>query len=143
MQIATIKHCTGCRSDKPTEDFTGNRTSPDGLQDHCRQCFRERHARKHPQHNRRGHVWRNYGMIWIDYVAMWEAQGRSCKICSRPVLLYGPNKLVVAHPDHDHTTGIVRGLLCHFCNSGVGYFRENPTLLLAAADYLLESRRKI
>ena len=40
------------------------------------------------------------------------------------------------HWDHDHTTGEFRGWLCSTCNSGLGFFRDNPYLLRAAARYL-------
>jgi len=38
--------------------------------------------------------------------------------------------------DHDHSTGEIRGHLCHDCNVGIGWFRDNPARLLKAADYL-------
>jgi hypothetical protein len=40
--------------------------------------------------------------------------------------------------DHDHTTGEVRKLLCRKCNMGIGYFDDNPDLLLKAVMYLKE-----
>jgi hypothetical protein len=75
-----------------------------------------------------------------DFELKAEQQGGGCAICGEQV------KLSV---DHDHeccpvvdrarnyTCGLcVRGLLCEFCNRGLGMFRDNPDLLRKAADYL-------
>lgn len=42
----------------------------------------------------------------------------------------------ILYYDHDHLTGQGRGLLCHACNVGLGWFRENPQAMRAAADYI-------
>lgn len=38
--------------------------------------------------------------------------------------------------DHDHSTNKVRGILCHQCNSMLGYARDNIAILRAGAEYL-------
>jgi hypothetical protein len=38
--------------------------------------------------------------------------------------------------DHDHTTGMIRGVLCHRCNTALGWFKDDPTLISKALDYL-------
>jgi hypothetical protein len=38
--------------------------------------------------------------------------------------------------DHCHDTGKVRGLLCNHCNVGIGFFKNNPALLLKTIAYL-------
>lgn len=40
------------------------------------------------------------------------------------------------HLDHNHATGDIRGGLCRTCNLGLGYFKDSPDLLVAAAGYL-------
>ena len=54
-----------------------------------------------------------------------------CEICGRT---NGARRLAV---DHDHNTGKVRGLLCHRCNAGLGLFRDDPSILTLAREYLL------
>jgi hypothetical protein len=38
--------------------------------------------------------------------------------------------------DHSHKTGVVRGLLCIACNTGIGMLRDSPELLANAINYL-------
>jgi hypothetical protein len=72
---------------------------------------------------------RRYGVTPEQVEAMLAAQGRACAICRTPI-----NETVAV--DHCHTTKVVRGLLCHFCNCGLGYFKDSRDNLLAAAEYL-------
>ena len=59
--------------------------------------------------------------------AMFQAQGGRCALCG------GAKALVV---DHDHATGKVRALLCHRCNTSLGWLEAHPGLLDRAAAYL-------
>ena len=54
-------------------------------------------------------------------------QEKRCVICKRNVIL---------RVDHCHTTGKVRGLLCHNCNTGLGQFKDNIDNLKMAIKYL-------
>jgi hypothetical protein len=73
---------------------------------------------------------KKYGLGLIEYQAMFEAQAGRCAICkSTPTV----KRLSV---DHDHKTGVVRGLLCTNCNLGLGNFKDNQEILKAASDYL-------
>jgi hypothetical protein len=38
--------------------------------------------------------------------------------------------------DHCHSSGQVRGMLCHPCNVALGHMKDDPARLRAAADYL-------
>jgi hypothetical protein len=76
-----------------------------------------------------------YGIVNADYLSMFESQGGCCAIC----LIHQSSfkrKLCV---DHDHSTGKVRGLLCHSCNSALGLARDDVNILRAAISYLERS----
>ncbi len=40
------------------------------------------------------------------------------------------------HVDHDHDTGVVRGILCFTCNVALGNIKDRRDLLLGLVDYL-------
>lgn len=69
-----------------------------------------------------------YGITQADYDQMVIDQDGKCAICGTT-----PEKLFV---DHCHDTGNVRQLLCLLCNSGIGFLRDNTTILKSAVDYL-------
>src|SRR5262245_33635531 len=71
----------------------------------------------------------NYGISLEDYQRMLERQGGVCAICKKK----SDETLCV---DHCHRTRKLRSLLCRKCNSGLGCFDDDPTLLRAAAAYV-------
>lgn len=80
---------------------------------------------------------RDYGITVEDYHALEKSQGYVCAICKKPE----SNRWSVDVPfslavDHDHNTGIVRGLLCGNCNTGIGKFYDSKELLESAIRYL-------
>lgn len=38
--------------------------------------------------------------------------------------------------DHDHKTGLHRGWLCHYCNVGIGFLKDDISILKSAIMYL-------
>jgi len=86
---------------------------------------------------RRNHRRRRYGLSYEEFLSMLEKQDHKCAICGRHI----EEKERDANVDHDHTTKVVRELLCRMCNVGIGHFMENSELLLKAADYLNKHRR--
>lgn len=104
-----------------------------------RAAHRERHVaygktyRERPgyQEERRGRLVRRYGLSQTAYAAMLNAQGGVCATCLRP-----PENNRALCIDHDHQTGIVRGLLCHECNVAIGNMRDDHKTALSISRYL-------
>ena len=69
-----------------------------------------------------------YKMSLAEFDALLHLQGGACAICGRV-----PDKFQV---DHDHDTGIVRGLLCRGCNTLLGQASESEAILSRAIEYL-------
>ena len=69
----------------------------------------------------------------MDYDALLAKQGGVCAICKRAGFpVRGP------YIDHDHRSGKVRGILCHFCNLMLGYMEDDPAIAQAMTVYLLQ-----
>ena len=108
----------------------------------CRSCHNEsirKYQKTHPEKRtpynpeaaRRCQLKKDFGLTVEEYNKMLEVQNGVCAICGNTDP--AGRQLAV---DHDHDTGDNRGLLCGVCNPGIGYFRDDPELLEAAARYL-------
>lgn len=89
-----------------------------------------RYRAKHPDRRLATHLRYKFGITLEEYDALLDAQDGRCAICgARP-------EGRMLDVDHDHATGIVRGLLCNNCNRGIGHLGDDAERLLAAAAYL-------
>lgn len=81
---------------------------------------------------------RYYGMTdTIEKRAeLFKGQDGKCAVCGKQLTLEKIKGSPVAQLDHDHKTKQLRGVLCHACNTGLGLFNDNPSLLRKAATYL-------
>lgn len=69
-----------------------------------------------------------------EYEALLEACDGRCEICGDATNPKRGSKTLCV--DHDHDTGVVRGLLCRRCNSAIGLFGDDPNLIANALFYL-------
>ena len=120
-----------CKACAVLKALKNNSSKPDKTAEEeatYRRKQRERHLRK------------TYNLSLEDFAIMLESQNNTCKICkceARSKRNSFRENLVV---DHDHTTGEVRGLLCHRCNVGLGSFKDNLGLVATAAAYLANTQ---
>lgn len=143
-----LKVCTKCKQEKPLHFFGNQKTNTStGKLPQCKTCTsqykkdnRETRLQKNREYNlknkdkvkkyrRLSLLRRLYKLTEQDYDNMLLSQNNRCKICNTI-----PEKIF--HVDHCHTTGKVRGLLCEFCNRGLGQFRDNVNIMNKAIDYI-------
>lgn len=74
---------------------------------------------------------KRYGVTEDWYQSKLKEQKNLCAICLKPLV---PGRYT--HIDHNHHTGIVRGLLCHHCNFLIGNAKEDKFILMQAINYL-------
>lgn len=124
------KKCRECLKSKPIEDFyfvpkkIGKRRSL------CKVCFGKIKTRPKCKDTFEKNLKSRYGIMRDDYEKMLVAQGGGCAICG------GTEKLVV---DHNHKTGVVRGILCFGCNVAIGHMLEDTARLRKAVAYLAQN----
>ena len=103
----------------------------------CRRGYEKLYREKDPQaikiRNRKRKMG-YYGLTCEDYDAIMLKQVGVCAICKERCIT--GKELAI---DHDHSTNVVRGLLCNKCNQGIGFFNDNIHLLTEAINYLNES----
>jgi hypothetical protein len=80
---------------------------------------------------------KTYGVDLSWFSCQFNKQGGSCAICKCAIDATPTRN---THVDHDHATGVVRGILCQACNKGLGLFHDSSDALIRASDYLKESR---
>lgn len=92
-------------------------------------------ARVHPDLVRDWRLRSQRGVTLAQYNEMLVRQGRRCAICHRTREESGQVRPFSV--DHDHKSGLVRGLLCARCNIMVGYLEHG--LKDAALSYLSQT----
>lgn len=97
---------------------------------------------KHSQLGDEARLWGGYakkfGLTKVQYEALLQAQGNSCAVCKKSFESMPRHQI---HLDHCHDSGRVRGILCLYCNRGIGCFFNDPSALKGAIDYLNTWRR--
>lgn len=94
----------------------------------CRSCWRVRCEPAGRKQN-----WKLRGIdnfTEVDYLRFYKEQNGKCAIC------FAPPGDQLFDVDHDHKTGIVRGLLCRDCNFMLGKAKDDSEVLKRASEYV-------
>lgn len=142
--FVTERSCTRCGEVKPIAEFRVRTRVNPRPRSTCKSCERVRsvgrwatmdrstrnemrrsaaYKLKHRPRERRRKIIRLFGEdVWLKVQS-----ATSCEICG------DSDRLV---PDHSHTKGHFRGILCNRCNLAVGLFKDDAVSLRKAARYL-------
>jgi len=128
--------CIDCKAERerrgepyPKQPRPANYGGPRSPRCWTHQKQRQR-ASKAGLHERR--VQKVYGLQPGQYGKLYIHQDKVCAICRR-----ANGKTRKLSVDHDHKTGLVRGLLCRPCNDILGHLRDDHEAARRLVAYLL------
>lgn len=90
------------------------------------------HYYKTRDRHRELYMAKRYNISVEDYRNLFIKFDNRCGICRKT----GQAKGKVLSVDHDHKTGKVRGLLCGNCNKGLGFLKDDLSLVNKIKEYL-------
>ena len=138
------RKCYTCKEEKPLEEFYRSKNEKYGRHGRCITCVKTRYLSDSAKeskkvYNRARSRRSGTGFTPEEFEQKFEEQGSRCAICGtdKPT-----GKWKVFAVDHNHETGQVRELLCNECNRGIGLLKDNPDLLMKAAEYLFKHNIK-
>lgn len=123
-----MKTCTRCKVEKSLSEYFADKRLKDGKESRCKACYYEARASYDKENRTFIRIRNRYGLDKDTYLSM-IAHG--CEACGTFERL---------NVDHDHETGKVRGILCHWCNTAEGQLKGDPDKALALAFYMLKHK---
>src|SRR5574337_134009 len=142
-----MKNCPSCKKVKEDSEFYVSKISGK-LYSYCRECqckkhklYLERNPSAIERRNKRSAAYRlnnpekvkyqikdatykkKYGVTYAFFLNLLETQNNKCAICGKEVICKRFNNHNRAVLDHCHSTGKIRAILCHMCNSAIGLLR--------------------
>lgn len=148
------KRCYSCKVTKPISEFHKCSSRADGYEYQCKACkhiastsertkayqkrfYEANKARRNSEAKgdttRRNRLRNGFTRELYDLAL--ELQAGACAVCGGDLSVLDPKD---RHADHCHATGTPRGILCRWCNQGLGFFQDSPELLKRAAEYVVD-----
>ena len=119
------KVCNVCHRLLDIEDFAKNQNAKNNRtvrRPSCRECRKKIDGIPIPSKEKRK---------WTKNKPAYEPF--QCPICQKTTIPSLTSRVVL---DHNHDTGKVRGWICDSCNTGIGRFKDDISLLESAIAYL-------
>jgi hypothetical protein len=136
------KVCSRCSIEQPIDQYIVTDRKTGRRNTWCKTCeraranahyaksesYRERRKAasklqvKTPEASRRHRLKHKYSLTETQFDALLETQNHSCALCGTTEVGNAQWERKYFYVDHDHATGVVRGLLCHACNARLGSY---------------------
>ena len=131
-----MKLCKRCLTEKSKSEFYKDSAKKDKLTTYCKICckslestYHKKNPVKKANRKRKDMISKSGLPITMDeYNHMLHTQGNKCGICDL--------EMKTPYIDHNHTTGVIRMLLCNNCNTLLGMAKEDHHILKNAIEYL-------
>lgn len=123
-QVTGSRRCCRCGEVKDLTEFYRRplKDGAVGYRSNCKACTRLRldaiERTAHDEHDR--HTRTHWDITRVEYDEILSAQGGGCAVCGVQRSQDG-RRLAV---DHDHATGLIRGVLCVVCNRILGALED-------------------
>ena len=135
-----MKTCTKCGTSKKLSEFHKRTASKDGKASQCTTCLNTKQLKartSRPDYTRNANLKARFDMSIEEYNVIFLKQRGKCAICDKAETSTN-NKGVIKwlSVDHNHSTGIIRGLLCSNCNVGIGLLQDSVKIMKSAIKYL-------
>jgi len=137
--------CNKCNTTKNISEFYKNHKGKYGHSSICKVCKNKYLHDRIPtipesirEKKRDYDRFKRYGVLKKEYDELYILQDGVCLVCGKPETgIYKSGKPILnLSVDHDHSSGLIRGLLCRTCNISIGNAKNNPDILRSAANYL-------
>ena len=138
--------CSRCKKNLPRENFQAIKGLPGSRRARAACKNYENSSRKYYGKKSKENRYQNYtfpdsGFTVEDYQESINKKEQLCFICNNPEVKINSKTNTVQNLsiDHDHESGLVRGLLCTKCNLALGNLGDNIKGLLQALEYLIRA----
>lgn len=128
-----MKNCCVCKISKPLNCFGPHAGRKDGKQTYCKDCSKGQQTRWYYK--------RKFGITIEERDQILIDQGGRCAVCNDEISFHqglsASRTGNAACVDHCHGKGNIRGVLCGYCNTGLGAFKDDLDRLSSAIQYLI------
>lgn len=144
-----MKKCSKCGLLKDFDSFYVSKERADGFIPYCKQCQKDNHVPVDFDRKKNVELKRRFGITIEFYNELLMRQDHRCAGCKTPASDLARSLAV----DHDHACcsgkkivcgGLcIRGLLCHKCNSVLGYVNDSAATMTNLVKYLDDHKTSV